>query len=110
MTRRLADADAVVVKLGRSYHNVREARFRRPACSRRRRAFYVERAGTAGQRVLPAADVEPFSVQYFSLAMLPGGRRHALLTSTVAVVGLGPGDSDWVTPHRAGVSWPPRRI
>lgn len=36
---------------------------------------------------------------YFSLAMLPGGRRRALLTGTVAVVGLGPGDSDWMTPQ-----------
>lgn len=97
LTRRLADADAaVVVKLGRSYHNVREAL---SASGLLGDAFYVERASTAGQRVLPAADVDETSVPYFSLAMLPGGRRRALLTGTVAVVGLGPGDSDWMTPQ-----------
>ncbi len=48
LTRRLADADAaVVVKLGRSYHNVREAL---SASGLLGDAFYVERASTAGQR------------------------------------------------------------
>ena len=37
-------------------------------------AFYVERASTDAQRVLPAADVDDDGVPYFSLAMLPGGQ------------------------------------
>ncbi len=97
LTRRLADADAaVVLKLGRSYHAVREAL---SASGQLDDAFYVERASTAAQRVLPAAEVDDASVPYFSLAMLPGGRRHASPAGTVAVVGLGPGDTDWMTPQ-----------
>ncbi|OOK64841.1 precorrin-2 C20-methyltransferase [Mycobacterium kansasii] len=70
LTRRLADADAaVVLKLGRSYHTVREAL---SASGQLDDTFYVERASTAGQRVLPAADVDEATVPYFSLAMLPG--------------------------------------
>src|SRR6201996_3118449 len=73
LARRLADTDAaVVMKLGRSYPAVREAL---SASGRLDNTFYVERASTAGQRVLPAADVDETSVPYFSLAMLPGGRR-----------------------------------
>ena len=69
LTRRLADADAaVVLKLGRSYHNVREAL---SASGQLDDAFYVERASTPGQRILPAADVDETSVPYFSLAMVP---------------------------------------
>ncbi|QUR67899.1 precorrin-2 C(20)-methyltransferase [Mycobacterium spongiae] len=99
LTRRLTDADAaVVLKLGRSYHNVREAL---SASSQLDDAFYVERASTPEQRVLPAADVDETSVPYFSLAMLPGGRRldRPSTVGGVAVVGLGPGDTDWMTPQ-----------
>ena len=99
LTRRLADADAaVVLKLGRSYHAVREAL---SASGQLDDAFYVERASTAGQRILPAADVDEAGVPYFSLAMLPGGRRRTAVdrAGTVAVVGLGPGGSDWMTPQ-----------
>jgi len=103
LTRRLADADAaVVLKLGRSYHAVREAL---SASGQLDDAFYVERASTSGQRILPAADVDEASVPYFSLAMLPGGRRRQQQSptkqraGTVAVVGLGPGDIDWMTPQ-----------
>lgn len=100
LTRRLADADAaVVLKLGRSYHAVREAL---SASGQLDGAFYVERASSAGERILPAADVDENSVPYFSLAMLPGGRRgerQSARGGTVAVVGLGPGDLDWMTPQ-----------
>ncbi|HWS94181.1 MAG TPA: precorrin-2 C(20)-methyltransferase [Mycobacterium sp.] len=98
LTRRLADADAaVVLKLGRSYHNVREAL---SASGQLEDAFYVERASTPAQRILPAAEVDEASVPYFSLAMLPGGRQGpSAPVGTVAVVGLGPGDNDWMTPQ-----------
>lgn len=98
LTRRLADADAaVVLKLGRSYHAVREAL---SASGRLNEAFYVERASTTAQRIAPAADVDKDKVPYFSLAMLPGGRRsEPSKAGAVAVVGLGPGDSDWMTPQ-----------
>lgn len=98
LTRRLADADAaVILKLGRSYRNVREAL---SASGQLENTFYVERASTSGQRVLQAADVDETSVPYFSLAMLPGGRRPGGVgRGSVAVVGLGPGSIDWMTPQ-----------
>ena len=97
LKRRLADTDAaVVLKLGRSYPAVREA-----LSSTRRldETFYVERASTPRQRVLPASEVDDASVPYFSLAMLPGAPRRDATTGSVAVVGLGPGDTDWITPQ-----------
>jgi precorrin-2 C20-methyltransferase/precorrin-3B C17-methyltransferase len=97
LTRRLTDVDAaVVLKLGRSYPAVREAL---SAAGQLDRAVYVERASTPGQRVLPAAEVDEFRVPYFSLALLPGGRQRRSWTGAVAVVGLGPGDADWMTPQ-----------
>jgi precorrin-2 C20-methyltransferase/precorrin-3B C17-methyltransferase len=99
LTRRLADADAaVVLKLGRSYPAVREAL---SASGRLEDAFYVERASTPGQRILPAGDVDETTVPYFSLAMVPGGRpeRQPARSGSVAVVGLGPGDVAWMTPQ-----------
>ena len=51
LARRLADADAaVVLKLGRSYHNVREAL---SASGQLDDAFYVERASTPGNACCP---------------------------------------------------------
>ena len=98
LARRLADADAaVVIKLGRTYPQVREAL---SMSGRLDEAFYVERASTDAQRVLPAAEVDADGVPYFSLAILPGGsRQRKAVTGRVAVVGLGPGDVDWMTPQ-----------
>jgi precorrin-2 C20-methyltransferase / precorrin-3B C17-methyltransferase len=100
LQRRLADTDAaVVLKLGRSYPAVRQALF---AAGRLDEAFYVERASTPAQRVLPAADVDDASVPYFSLAMLPGMSQRSCPpepSGSVAVVGLGPGDLEWMTPQ-----------
>jgi precorrin-2 C20-methyltransferase/precorrin-3B C17-methyltransferase len=107
LARRLADADAaVVMKLGRTYPQVREAL---SMAGRLGEAFYVERASTDSQRVLPAGEVDAESVPYFSLAILPGGaggsatlggsHRATPVTGGVAVVGLGPGDVDWMTPQ-----------
>jgi precorrin-2 C20-methyltransferase/precorrin-3B C17-methyltransferase len=97
LRRRLADTDAaVVLKLGRSYPAVREAL---SSTGRLDDAFYVERASTPRQRVLPAGDVDDQEVPYFSLAVLPGARRREASTGSVAVVGLGPGDRDWMTPQ-----------
>ena len=97
LARRLADADAaVVMKLGRTYPQVREAL---SMAGRLGEAFYVERASTDAQRVLPAGEVEAESVPYFSLAIVPGGQRAKPAAGGVAVVGLGPGDVNWMTPQ-----------
>ncbi len=107
LARRLADTDAaVVMKLGRTYPQVREAL---SLAGRLDDAVYVERASTDAQKVMPAADVDDGDVPYFSLAMLAGGRHQAPRLSpspgpgpsagAVAVVGLGPGDTAWMTPQ-----------
>ncbi len=100
LRRRLADTDAaVIMKLGRSYPAVREAL---SAVGRLDAAYYVERASTAQQRVLSAADVDDATVPYFSLTMVPGMTGHSCPSNpvgSVAVVGLGPGDVDWLTPQ-----------
>lgn len=95
LQRRLADTDAaVVMKLGRSYPAVRQAL---SSAGRLDEAFYVERASTEAQRVLPAADVDAATVPYFSIAILPGSRRAVTPVGSVVVVGLGPGDPEWTT-------------
>ncbi len=95
LQRRLADTDAaVVMKLGRSYPAVRQAL---SSAGRLDEAFYVERASTEAQRVLPAADVDAATVPYFSIAILPGSRRAETAVGSVVVVGLGPGDPEWTT-------------
>jgi precorrin-2 C20-methyltransferase / precorrin-3B C17-methyltransferase len=97
LKRRLADTDAaVVLKLGRSYPAVREAL---SSAGRLDETFYVERASTPLERVMPAGEVDEETVPYFSLAMLPGAARRDAVTGSVAVVGLGPGDTDWMTPQ-----------
>ena len=96
LAARLSDADAaVVLKLGRSYPAVREAL---SLAGRLNDAFYIERASTAAERVLPASDIDDASVPYFSLALVPGGAR-ASSVGGVAVVGLGPGAPEWMTPQ-----------
>lgn len=95
LKRRLSDTDAaVVLKLGRSYPAVREAL---SSTGRLDDAFYVERASTPRERVLPAADVDDSSVPYFSLAILAGGAARRVEGGGVTVVGLGPGRHDWMT-------------
>ncbi|OKH74291.1 ATP-binding protein [Mycobacterium sp. SWH-M3] len=97
LKRRLADTDAaVVLKLGRSYPAVREAL---SSTGRLDEAFYVERASTERQRVSPAGEVDAAKVPYFSLAMLPGSMTKPERTGSVVVIGLGPGDGDWMTPQ-----------
>ncbi len=100
LARRLADTDAaVIMKLGRTYSQVREAL---SLSGRLDEAIYVERASSDGQRVMPAADVDDTQVPYFSVAVVPGDGRTTRLaprTGSVAVVGLGPGMSEWMTPQ-----------
>ncbi|MGQ0464434.1 MAG: precorrin-2 C(20)-methyltransferase [Sporichthyaceae bacterium] len=69
LAARLAAADsAVVMKLGRTFSGVRDAL---AASGRLEEAWYVERATTDRQRIAPLRDVDPVTVPYFSLALLP---------------------------------------
>jgi precorrin-2 C20-methyltransferase / precorrin-3B C17-methyltransferase len=115
LARRLADTDgAIIMKLGRTFPAVRRAL---AAAGRLDHALYVERASMPEQRWLPAADVDPATVPYFSLVVVPGDSRNGrrsreVVAPTVAVppvespapaellvVGLGPGPDDWITPE-----------
>jgi precorrin-2 C20-methyltransferase / precorrin-3B C17-methyltransferase len=110
LTEWLATTDsAAVMKLGRTFSEVREAFERAGVLDR---ALYVERATTDRERSMPLADVDPDSVPYFSLALLPSrltdvtampyapaaGDGHP---GEVVVVGLGPGARSWTTPEAA---------
>ncbi|MER7861266.1 ATP-binding protein [Amycolatopsis sp. WAC 04197] len=111
LARRLADTQAAaVLKLGRTFGNVREAL---AEAGKLDDAFYVERATWQAQRVEPFADVDPESVPYFSLALLPSPAYASRLADEpevtrevethtggeVVVVGLGPAGPDWLTPE-----------
>jgi precorrin-2 C20-methyltransferase/precorrin-3B C17-methyltransferase len=117
LARRLADTDAaVVMKLGRTFPAVRRAL---AAAGRLEHAVYVERASMGGERRLPAAEVDPATVPYFSLVLVTGDSRNGQRSRRVGtaaqaaqaapepggpaaellVVGLGPGPGHWLTPE-----------
>ncbi|WP_433425105.1 precorrin-2 C(20)-methyltransferase [Microtetraspora malaysiensis] len=108
LTERLAAADsAAVLKLGRTFEKVRAAF---AEAGRLDDAWYVERATTEKQRVEPLAEVDPATVPYFSLALLPSPLTPAGAPATdpapepvrageVVVVGLGPAGRPWLTPE-----------
>lgn len=121
LARRLADTDgAIIMKLGRNFPAVRRAL---ESAGRLDGAVYVERASTDAEAHHPVREVDPETVPYFSLVVVPGdshhhdptGRRPAQLTASapdrsapgargvVHVVGLGPGPDDWLTPEAARV-------
>ena len=108
LARRLADTDgAIIMKLGRTFPAVVSALRQ---AGRLDGALYVERASMPEQRWMPVADVDPTSVPYFSLIVVPGDTkpRRALPepvegaeVAEVLVVGLGPGPDRWITPEVA---------
>jgi precorrin-2 C20-methyltransferase/precorrin-3B C17-methyltransferase len=70
LAERLAATDsAAVMKLGRTFGTVRAAF---ADAGKLDRAAFVERATTDGQRTGALADIDPDSVPYFSVAVLPG--------------------------------------
>lgn len=92
-----------VMKLGRTFGKVREAL---ETAGRLDEAWYVERASTDRQRVERVADVDPATVPYFSLIVVPGARNNPYAgeqrgAGEVVVVGLGPGPVDQTTPQVA---------
>lgn len=94
-----ASGDAVaILKLGREFEKVRAALTDTGLLDR---AQYVERAGTDAQRIAPLAKVDPATVPYMSLALIPGRGERPAVPPRVTVVGLGPGDPGWLTPESA---------
>ena len=117
LARRLADTQgAVIMKLGRTFPAVRRAL---EAAGRMGDAYYVERASTDRQVVLPVKDVDPTQVPYFSIIVVTGdsaadAARYERCTPAEAtgeaptpdvpellVVGLGPAGQGWLTPEVA---------
>ncbi|WP_063836179.1 precorrin-2 C(20)-methyltransferase [Actinacidiphila yeochonensis] len=125
LAARLAATDAaVVMKLGRTFPTVRRALER---AGRLDEAHYVERATMPGERTADLASVDPGSVPYFAVALLPS-RAGALLPGQdragrtnpadpmdaaapadgsaapgeVVVVGTGPAGPLWLTPESRG--------
>ncbi len=110
LAERLAGTDsAAVLKLGRTFGGVRDAL---ESAGRLEDAWYVERATTDRQRALPLAEVDPDTVPYFAVAVVPSRlherTREALVESPgpsgegegeVTVVGLGPAGREWLTPE-----------
>jgi precorrin-2 C20-methyltransferase/precorrin-3B C17-methyltransferase len=114
LARRLADTDgAIIMKLGRRFPGVVEALRQ---AGRLEHALYVERASMPAERWMPVVDVDPASVPYFSLIVVPGdslsddpgGRRPSpslveqrgtsvSKPSPLQVIGLGPGPDRWLT-------------
>jgi precorrin-2 C20-methyltransferase/precorrin-3B C17-methyltransferase len=90
---------AVILKLGRTFENVREAAERAGVAER---AVYVERASAPEQRVAALRDVDG-GVPYMSLVLVPtigaGARPPAEGAGRVSVVGLGPAGAEWLTPE-----------
>ncbi|MFF8291499.1 precorrin-2 C(20)-methyltransferase [Streptomyces sp. NPDC016309] len=103
LTARLAATDsAVVMKLGRTFPTVRRALER---AGRLDDAHYVERATMAGERTGALADVDPGSVPYFSVAVLPSrvdSGPAVPASGEVVVVGTGPAGPLWLTPETRG--------
>jgi precorrin-2 C20-methyltransferase / precorrin-3B C17-methyltransferase len=114
---------AAVMKIGRSYPGVRAAL---KEAGRLEQAYYVERASSGPRQVIErAADVDPATVPYMSLVIIPGAEAAgevqaagqpassaaaagvpgaaAAEVGRVDVVGLGPGGRDWLTPQAAAV-------
>lgn len=103
LTARLASTDsAVVMKLGRTFTKVRRAV---EGSGRLDEARYVERATMAGERTGRLADVDPESVPYFSVAVLPSridAPFEVRERGEVVVVGTGPAGPLWLTPETRG--------
>ena len=119
LARRLADTQAaVIMKLGRTFPGgVKALR----QAGMLERAWYVERASGAGQRVLRVTEVDPATVPYMSMILVPGpdtradnaGRSDTPTAATrepvrlgvvpapaeLLVIGLGPGPDHWLTPE-----------
>lgn len=113
LAERLRETDAAaIMKVSRHFAGVQDAL---KQSGRLDDAYYVERASGTNQRVEPAGDVDPSSVPYMSIVIVPGAEAAAQPSATettatsgpaagrVDVVGLGPAGRDWLTPQAMAV-------
>ncbi|MDX6681233.1 MAG: precorrin-2 C20-methyltransferase / precorrin-3B C17-methyltransferase [Solirubrobacteraceae bacterium] len=101
LAARLRTTDAaVVIKLGRTFHGVRDAA---EAAGVAERGVYVERASSPQERSAALRDVDG-DVPYMSLVLVPtmsapAPRPASGAAGSVTVVGLGPAGAQWLTPE-----------
>ena len=94
-----AGGDAVaILKLGREFGKVRAALADTGLLDR---AWYVERAATAAERIRRSAASIPGRSLHVAGPASRAGAKRAALAPRVTVVGLGPGDPGWLTPEAA---------
>lgn len=91
-----------IMKLGRNFTKVRSALERSGLLLR---ALYIERASMRDERIVPMQSVDPETVPYFSLVIVPGSYGDAgpdadeSRDGSLCVVGLGPGAAEWISPE-----------
>jgi precorrin-2 C20-methyltransferase/precorrin-3B C17-methyltransferase len=108
LAERLRSGDgAAIMKVSRHFAGIQDAL---KQAGRLDEAHYVERASSAVQRTAPVAEVDPNSVPYMAIVIVPGAQASAapvpgpaaaagMSIGRVDVVGLGPGGRDWLTPQ-----------
>jgi precorrin-2 C20-methyltransferase / precorrin-3B C17-methyltransferase len=113
LAERLRSTDAAaIMKVSRHFAGIQDAL---KQAGRLDDAYYVERASSMRQRTAPVAEVDPSSVPYMAIVIVPGREASSapvaagssiLGSSTshashgrVDVIGLGPGGRDWLTPQ-----------
>lgn len=101
LAARMCASDAsVVIKLGRTFENVRSAV---TAAGVDQQSIYVERASSDRERIAPLNDVDG-AVPYMSLVLVPARSDNRGVSEngsggSVSVVGLGPAGAKWLTPE-----------
>ena len=90
-----------IMKLGRNFTKVKTALHQAGVA---KKALFIERATMAAERILPLAEVDPSTVPYFSMILVPDTTQAqrddtAKSPGWIAVVGLGPGAQHWITPE-----------
>jgi precorrin-2 C20-methyltransferase/precorrin-3B C17-methyltransferase len=118
LAERLRHTDAAaIMKVSRHFAGIQEAL---ALAGRADTAQYVERASTTSQRTQLASDVDPDSVAYMAIVVVPGaqaaGPPVALAAAApvaraepaerigrVDVVGIGPGAAEWITPQAQAI-------
>jgi precorrin-2 C20-methyltransferase/precorrin-3B C17-methyltransferase len=102
LATRLNSRDAfAIMKLGRNFTKVKNALSRAGVLDK---ALYIERATMSQEQIVKLSSVDPASVPYFSLILVPDSRENQIDNGVngsgqVAVVGLGPGSDEWITPE-----------
>lgn len=109
LAERLRTTDAAaIMKVSRHFAGIQDAL---KQAGRLDDAHYIERASSTAQHTASVADVDPDTVPYMAIVLVPGAIASAGVTASstatapatsvgrVDVVGLGPAGRDWLTPQ-----------